>query len=137
MEIGTGDRSWLDNNSLNYEICSSKLKRGLIIMSMPQIPEGKYRPSLEETVIDLLESIALEEIAISHLMNAEAEKIQALVSKLCHDNRHSFVNDIIACNKGTCKIVDTVIIKEWLLLKKLETILEIDCHKEKNGKCDC
>lgn len=106
-------------------------------MSMPQIPEGKYRPSLEETVIDLLESIALEEIAISHLLNAEAEKNQALVCKLFHDDRHSLFSELAECNKATCKIIDTVIIEEWLLLKKLETVLEIDyCCKEKHGKCE-
>ncbi len=43
-------------------------------MSMPQIPEEKFRPSLEEVVIDLLASIALEETALSHLIHAEAEK---------------------------------------------------------------
>ena len=104
---------------------------------MPQIPEGKYRPSLQETVIDLLESIALEEIAISHLINAEAEKTQALVSKLFHDDSYSLVNELVKCNKATCKIVDTVIIKEWLLLKKMETVLEIDCSfMERDGKCE-
>ena len=106
-------------------------------MSMPQIPEGKYRPTLEETVIDLLESIALEEIAISHLLNAEAEKNQALVCKLLHDDRHGLFSELVECNKATCRIIETVIIEEWLLLKKLETVLEIDyCCKEKNGECE-
>lgn len=106
-------------------------------MSMPQIPEEKHRPSLQETVIDLLESIALEEIAIAHLLNAEAEKTQALVSKLFHDDSPSLVNDLVKCNKATCKIVDTVIIKEWLLLKKMETVLEIDCcFEQKSWKCE-
>ncbi|MDA8442982.1 MAG: hypothetical protein M0Z55_11485 [Peptococcaceae bacterium] len=107
-------------------------------MSMPQIPEEKHRPTLEETVIDLLESIALEEIAISHLLNAEAEKTQVLVSKLCQDDSGNFLNELAKCNKTSCKMVDTVIIKEWLLLKKMETVLEIDMRlKDKNGKCEC
>jgi len=106
-------------------------------MSMPQIPEEKYRPSLQETVIDLLESIALEEIAISHLLNAEAEKTQALVNKLCHDESYNLFKELVKCNKATCKIVDTVIIKEWLLLKKMETVLEIDCClKDNKEKCE-
>ncbi len=105
---------------------------------MPQIPEEKHRPSLQETVIDLLESIALEEIAISHLLNAEAEKNQVLVSKLCHHESPSLVNELLKCNKATSKIVDTVIIKEWLLLKKLEMVLEIDCcFGVKHEKCKC
>lgn len=105
-------------------------------MSMPQIPEEKHRPSLQETVIDLLESIALEEIAISHLLNAEAEKTQVLVNKLSYDDSHSLINQLVKFNKSTCKLVDTVIIKEWLLLRKMETVLEIDCcFEEENGKC--
>lgn len=109
-----------------------------VTMSMPQIPEEKYRPSLEETVIDLLESIALEEIAISHLINAEAEKNQAIICKLFNDDSYSGLHELVKCGENTCKIIDSVIIKEWLLLKKMETTLKIGlCEKHKNCLCKC
>ncbi len=46
-------------------------------MGMPEIPPQHHRPDLYHTIIDLLESIALEETALSHLLNAEAEKNSA------------------------------------------------------------
>ena len=105
-------------------------------MSMPQIPEEKHRPCLKETVIDLLESIALEEIALSHLVNAEAEKTQTFVCMAkdkhsCHKEK-----DFLEFNESIRRIIDTVIMKEWILLKKLENVLQIDykCDDKEN---DC
>ena len=40
-------------------------------MTMPEFPPQHHRPDLHHTIIDLLDSIALEEIALSHLLNAE------------------------------------------------------------------
>lgn len=92
-------------------------------MSMPSIPEGKYRPSLPETVVDLLESIALEEIAISHILNAQGEKVQEIVKKydLC---KIDFSQMVYAC-KSTQEMVNALIMKEWLLYNKLGTVLNI------------
>lgn len=121
-------------------------------MTMPQIPEGKHRPSLEETVIDLLESIALEEIAISHLINTEAEKNQAIICKYFNNEKqnglHNGIQEIIICGQNTSKLMDSIIIKEWLLFRKLETTLEIGlfrkeersetvCNKQKDDLCLC
>lgn len=50
-------------------------------MGMPTIPDikPKIEISIEETIELLLASIALEELSIAHIMNAEAEKIQEIV----------------------------------------------------------
>lgn len=93
---------------------------------MPQIPESPFRPSLHETIIDLLESIALEEIALSHLINAESEKIQAFVGKnldfpTCPSNC-----DILKFNHSVKSLLDTIVMKEWLLLKKLEEVVNFE-----------
>lgn len=105
-------------------------------MSMPQIPEEKHRPCLKETVIDLLESIALEEIALSHLVNAEAEKIQAFLHTIKESHSCHKGDDFIKFNESIGKIIDTVIMKEWILLKKLESVMEID-FKEHPKKEHC
>ena len=47
-------------------------------MSAPEIPERTQ----EESLIDLLESIALEETALAHILNAEGEKIQAIAGMM-------------------------------------------------------
>ena len=128
-------------------------------MSMPTIPKEPHRPNLKQVTIDLLESIALEEIALSHIMNAEAEKIQAFVGKCCDFPTDPDSREIIKFNKGVNQLLKTIVMKEWLLLNKLESVIDFvdekicfpkkrihkckskcdhdcDCHK-KFHRCDC
>ncbi|CAG7626575.1 hypothetical protein ACFQI7_14425 [Paenibacillus allorhizosphaerae] len=91
-------------------------------MGMPEIPSGKNRPSLEEAGIDLLESIALEEMAIAHLVNAEAENVQAFVGKHLNFPTDPTNDQIITFNVTIGRIMETLMFKELFLLRKLETI---------------
>ncbi|RTE00423.1 hypothetical protein EJQ19_31400 [Paenibacillus whitsoniae] len=105
-------------------------------MSMPTIPPENNRPSLDEVFIDLLKSIALEETAISHLLNAEAEKMQAFVGKeldfpTCPSNE-----DIINFNETVSQFVDVLVMKEWLLLRKLENILRAARKQSHHFECE-
>jgi hypothetical protein len=95
-------------------------------MSMPEIPEEKHRPSRREVIIDLLESIALEEMALAHLLNAEAEKMQAFVGEHIQFPTHPNTCDIIRFNQSATQFVRTIVMKEWLLLNKLESVLEVE-----------
>lgn len=95
-------------------------------MGMPQIPEGKFRPTRNEVIIDLFESIALEEIALSHIINAESEKIQAFVGEDIDFPTGPSNREIINFSRTVNQFLETVIMKEWLLLKKLENIMRID-----------
>lgn len=88
-------------------------------MSMPQFPPQPHRPDLHQTIIDLLDSIALEEIALSHLLNAEAEKIQQFIR---HISSCTPTNTVIDFNVVVNETLETVIMKEWLLLRKLENV---------------
>lgn len=110
-------------------------------MGMPKIPEGTFRPDLDEVIIDLFESIALEEIALSHILNAEGEKSQAVVSKFkC---REIDINDLCNISKKTNETFTNLIIKEWLLITKFNTIRDYtekvndeECeHEKKEHKC--
>lgn len=107
-------------------------------MSMPTLPPQPHRPCLHQTKIDLLESIALEEIALSHILNAEAEKLQAFVGKCLDFPTDPTTKEIIKFNKSVTQLVETVLMKEWLLLRKLENVLDIECAccKEKDHKKD-
>ncbi|MGE5456010.1 MAG: hypothetical protein ACM3O4_02785 [Ignavibacteriales bacterium] len=115
-------------------------------MSMPEIPENKHRPNLKCTVIDLLESIALEEISLSHLLNAEAEKIQAFVGKGLDFPLCSNYKGVVAFSKLSVDFLEKIIMKQWLLTTKLNKVIEIgyscfnddNCHDTEPGKCgDC
>jgi hypothetical protein len=94
-------------------------------MSMPKIPSGENRPNRDEVTIDLLESIALEEIALAHILNAEGEKMQAFVGKnfdfpTCPTN-----TEIIEFNQSVTELVETVLMKEWILLRKFRQVLKL------------
>ncbi len=118
-------------------------EKGGMSVGMPNIPEGKFRPSWNETVIDLLESIALEEMAIAHLMNAEGEKAQEVVRRygggdLCQQEMHQSCQDAQS-------MMNSFIMKEWLLFTKLNTVLTMEgsvgrrdegcgCGKEQSHK---
>jgi hypothetical protein len=88
-------------------------------MTMPEIPPQQYRPDLYNTIIDLLDSIALEEMALSHLLNAEAEKIQHFIGYISSCTPPDVLIDF---NVVVNETLETVIMKEWLLLRKLEKV---------------
>lgn len=99
-------------------------------MSMPEIPKNKHRPSIEETIIDLLESIALEEISLSHLINAEAENLQAFVGEDLDYPTDPSNSDILRFNVSILRLMETIMFKELFLLRKLETVMQIGTQTE-------
>ncbi|HZG59923.1 MAG TPA: hypothetical protein VEY68_05560 [Anoxybacillus sp.] len=86
--------------------------------------EDRHQSSLQDTLIDLMESVAREENALAHLIRAEADKIQAFVGKYCDFPTKPSNNEIIQLNRSVTQLMETIVMKEWLLLKKLEDTLE-------------
>lgn len=97
---------------------------------MPNIPDikPKIEISFEESIKLLLTSIAMEELSLAHIMNAEAEKIQEVVKKPgC-----SKLDDLICIDKSVERMMRDVIKKEMLLEFKFENILELIDIKRKD-----
>ena len=99
-------------------------------MGFPNIPN--ITPSIDidrEDVINLLlASIAFEELGLAHLINAEAEKIQAVLGTLPAPGDNitgTTFNDLIRINTSVRKTLQEIIKKEMLLQFKLENVLEI------------
>jgi hypothetical protein len=92
-------------------------------MSMPTIPDikPKIEISIDEAINILLASIALEELSIAHIMNAEAEKIQEVIKSGCGNK----LKDLLWIDKSVERILRDVIKKEMLLEFKFENILEL------------
>lgn len=90
-------------------------------MGMPEIPDGTNRPGWNETIIDLIESIALEEMALAHLLNAEAEQLQAFVGENLNFPSNPSNSDIFRFNVALARVLETLMFKELFLLRKLET----------------
>lgn len=93
-------------------------------MSMPNIPDISPEINLcrNDVINLLLASIALEEIGLSHIINAEGEKLQKAAKHA------SCIDELILANKSVEKTLRTIIKKEMLLQFKLEDVLEIPCE---------
>lgn len=80
----------------------------------------------------LLQSIALEEAAISHILNAEGEKLQkAIAMQECSHK------DLLEINKSVEDMVDKITTLEVVLRSKLDLITPILEHCEKPMKPSC
>jgi hypothetical protein len=97
-------------------------------MSYPNIPDINPIEGLdrEQVALLLLASIALEELSLAHIMNAEAEKLQYALGTLL-PNQMSIVtdlDDLLDINRSVERTLRTVIKKEMLLQFKLEDVLD-------------
>ncbi|HFJ9466746.1 hypothetical protein P4V01_21175 [Bacillus thuringiensis] len=106
-------------------------------MSFPNIPDIKPHITLKrgEVINLLLSSIAMEELGLSHLLNAEAEKIQQIIGK-----KNLSVEEAIVTQESVEKILRNIIKTQMLLQFKLEDVLKIpsfDCDCEDCEICDC
>ncbi|MFD1065857.1 hypothetical protein [Oceanobacillus locisalsi] len=97
-------------------------------MSMPNIPNITPIVSLKrcETIDLLLSSIALEEIGLSHILNAEGEKLQAFLK-----DPHHCLQDYLKMNDSVNKTLRTIVKSQMLLQFKLEDVADLD------PGCDC
>ncbi len=99
-------------------------------MGMPQVPERDHLPSIGETVVQIMESVALEELAMAHIINAEGERMQALVRQM---NSSCICCECISdAFKMTNATINSLIMKEWLMLSKINTALEIYTKFDQN-----
>lgn len=71
----------------------------------------------------LLASIALEELGLAHIINAEAEKIQYAIGTLPGLTPAATLAQILAVNESVQDMMDLVIKKELLLESKLKEVI--------------
>lgn len=95
-------------------------------MGMPHIP-SKCR---QEAINDLLESIALEETAMAHIMNAEGEKLQKSLD--CNFPSPTSFQQVIELQNSVVELFDKLIQKQNILLSKLKVLKEFMYYNEDN-----
>lgn len=78
----------------------------------------------EQAITDLIESVALEQTALSHILNAEGEKIQKAVLNAKSGG------ELLAINKSVQSMVNSVARLEMVLQGKLELFNDCLCEKE-------
>ncbi|SDW33382.1 hypothetical protein SAMN05444487_102269 [Marininema mesophilum] len=89
-------------------------------MSIPEFPQQQHRPSRTKVTMDILESIALQEIAQSHLINANADKMQVLLSRYNKGDQSLSLTDI---ESNLNKFMTNLVLQEWVTLQKLDSIV--------------
>lgn len=92
-------------------------------MGMPVITPSITTRS--QAITDIIESVALEETALSHILNAEGEKIQKMVAM---DDVTPEV--LLATNKSVESMVNAVSRLEMILQSKLSTFDGCLCEAE-------
>jgi hypothetical protein len=100
-------------------------------MSQPNIPNitPVISVSITDAITLLLSSIALEELSLAHIMNAEAEKIQLVVGTLTSGNSLTpstvTISDLLTIDNSVDQTLKEVIKKEMLLQFKFDNILKL------------
>lgn len=103
-------------------------------MSMPNVPNITPEITLkrEEVVSLLLTSIAMEEIGFSHIINAEAEKIQHVLKKECV----SF-DQLLKLNNSVERMLRSILSNQLLLQLKLSDVMKLEPgEKEEGYECE-
>ncbi len=92
-------------------------------MSLPNIPNITPLISLTraEVINLLLSSIAMEEIGLSHIMNAEGEKIQRILQF-----ENVTLEDMLRINHSVERILRNIIKNQMLLQFKLEDVISLE-----------
>jgi hypothetical protein len=98
-------------------------------MSFPNIPN--VTPTIDidrEDVINLLlASIAFEELGLAHIINAEAEKVQAVLGTLPGTNvAATNIDELLEINDSVNRTLKTALKTQMLLQFKLEDVLDIE-----------
>lgn len=91
-------------------------------MGMPVItPSTTTR---NQAITDIIQSVALEETALSHILNAEGEKIQKMVAM-----KDVSAEVLLATNKSVESMVNAVSRLEMILHSKLALFQDCLCEK--------
>ncbi len=96
-------------------------------MGMPVITSSTT--NRRQAITDIIESVALQQTALAHILNAEGEKLQRAIG-----NRETSYEKILATNKSVESMVGAVTQLEMVLQSKLA--LFKDCLCEVNEEED-
>ena len=98
---------------------------GVFTMSMPSFPPDGADMTRDEALTMIIASIAMEELALSHILNAEGEKLQYILGTLPGQSPCACPQDVLAVNKSVTALVEAVTQNQMLLKNKLDRVLEV------------
>ncbi|MDP4099427.1 hypothetical protein OIN60_22175 [Paenibacillus sp. P96] len=98
-------------------------------MSQANVPNitPSFTITREDAITMIISSIAMEELALSHILNAEGEKLQYVLGTLTVPGiclPPPTVGELLAVNESILKTLKETMKKDWILSNKLEMALE-------------
>lgn len=91
-------------------------------MSLPSFPDKDKLPTREEVVNQIISSIAMEELGLSHIINAEGEKLQYALGTIPGVNgpeEPMTMDDLLKLNESVHKTLDSTVMNQFFLKEKL------------------
>ncbi|MCL1803897.1 MAG: hypothetical protein FWG30_09765 [Eubacteriaceae bacterium] len=95
-------------------------------MSIPEFSDLPENYTFEQSILSLLASIALEEIGLSHIINAEGEKLQYVVGTgpKGGPTANPTVKDILTVNESISETLKTVSFNQMFLGSKMSDAMK-------------
>ncbi len=104
---------------------------------MPKYPLERENRKFVDIVKDILQSAALEELAIAHLINAEAEKIQAFTGHYGGFPTSPTNKQINEFQENVARILEALTQKQQILVRTIEISKELlEDHLDDIGEQD-
>ena len=101
------------------------IQKGDCFMSLPSFPNIDPPIQRENAVNQILSSIAMEELSLSHILNAEGEKLQYILGTLPGlSGPAATVEDVLSANKSVRNLLKTAVQNQLLLKSKMQGALE-------------
>ena len=100
-------------------------------MSMPEFPRREDILSRDDAINAILTSIATEEAALSHIINAEGEKLQYALAQ-CAD-----LDKIVDVNKSISSVLETITDLQFILKNKMRIAEKFLAEPAKKCCCKC
>lgn len=93
-------------------------------MSLPSFPTVDPPIGREDAVNQILSSIAMEELGLSHILNAEGEKLQYILGTLPGlSGPPATVSDVLAANESVRSMLETAVQNQLFLKAKMQGAL--------------
>jgi len=99
-------------------------------MSMPQFPPADEILSRDEAINAILTSIAMEEAALSHIINAEGEKIQYALQHIESGKCCQSMCWLLSVNDSVASLIDQITDLQLILKSKMRIAANLVTEKE-------
>jgi hypothetical protein len=109
---------------------------------MPKFPDCSEILTRDEAINAILTSIAMEETALSHILNAEGEKIQHVLANKC-----ASTCEVVTVNESVAFLVEKIVDLQFILKMKMQLAKDFlppppcSCHEcnepDVSARCRC